>query len=117
MNTEYKQKLEEEKKVLMAELAGLGKRDPESKEWEATTEAADPAEIADTNSNADRFEDFEEKSALITPLEARLSQVETALSKIEDGTFDKCRVCGMAIEEARLHANPAAETCMTHIEE
>jgi RNA polymerase-binding transcription factor DksA len=93
MTTEYKQKLEEEKAILMSELASLGNRDAKTHEWEATGVAADPSEIADSNSNADRFEDFEEKSALITPLEAKLKQVEEALERIENGTFGKCRVC------------------------
>lgn len=115
MNTEYKQKLEEEKAILMAELASLGNRDAKTHEWEATIDEA-ATENADINSSADRFEDFEEKSALITPLEAKLKQVEEALERIEKGTFGKCRVCHGPIEEARLHANPAAETCIAHLE-
>ena len=115
MAIEYKQKLEEEMAILMSELADLGNRDPKSHEWEATTSEA-TTENADMNSSADRFEDFEEKSALITPLEAKLTQVEQALERIENGTFGKCRVCHGPIEEARLHANPAAETCIAHLE-
>lgn len=115
MVTDYKQKLEEEKAALMAELGSLGKRDAKSHEWEATIEEAG-TENADMNSSADRFEDFEEKSALITPLEAKLTQVENALGRIEKGTFGKCRVCHAPIEEARLNANPAAETCIAHLE-
>ena len=111
----HKHKLEEEKKALMSELGSLGNRDPKSHELEATMETADPSN-ADMNNTADRAEDFEEKSALIVPLEARLSQVEAALAKIEDGTFGTCRVCGNPIEEERLNANPAAETCMKHLE-
>jgi len=113
--TDYTQKLQEEKNTLLGELSRLGKRNADNNEWEATAQTADPAE-ADPNSNADRFEDFEEKSALITPLEARLSQVENALAKIESGTYGTCRVCNAAIEDQRLAANPAAETCMTHLE-
>lgn len=115
MNTDHKTKLEEERKTLMGELAGLGSRDPKSQKWETTLESADPAQ-ADPNNTADRFEDFEEKSALMTPLEARLEQVDAALAKIEAGTYGRCRVCGNPIEETRLAANPAAETCMAHLE-
>ena len=50
-------------------------------------------------------------------LEARLAQVDAALAKIENGTYGKCRVCGKEIEPARLGANPAAETCMEHLED
>ena len=116
MNTEYKQKLEEEKATLVAQLETLGTQDPKSREWEATPEMATPAEVADSNNNADRFEDYEEKTALMVPLEARLGQVEAALAKLADGTFGTCRVCSNPIEAERLDANPAAETCMTHLE-
>ncbi len=115
MNTEYKHKLEEERQILLGELKSLGNRDTKSHEWEATIEEAS-TENADMNSSADRFEDFEEKSALITPLEAKLNQVESALARIENSTYGKCRVCHGPIEEARLHANPAAETCIAHLE-
>lgn len=116
MTTHNKQKLEAEKSALTEELAKLGNRDPKSHDWEASPDTSDLLS-ADPNTSADRFEDFEEKSALIVPLEARLAQVENALAKIAAGTYGKCRVCGEAIEEARLEANPAAETCMKHIEE
>ncbi len=115
MNTHYKHKLEEERSKLLAELGGIGSRDPKSHEWEATATRED-TENADSNSSADRFEDFEEKSALMTPLKAKLAQVESALKRIEDGTYGKCRVCNGPIEEARLEANPAAETCISHLE-
>lgn len=111
----YKQKLQEERQILLNELSGLGNRDDKNHSWEATIEAAG-TENADTNSSADRFEDFEEKSALMTPLKAKLTQVENALERISQGIYGKCRVCGNPIEEARLSANPAAETCMRHLE-
>lgn len=113
MNTDtYKQKLEEEKTTLRMELGKLGNSD--DGQWEARPEKADPSEM-DPNSQADRFEDFEEKSATIVPLEARLGEVEAALARIENGTFGKCSVCGGPIEEERLNANPAATTCMAHL--
>ena len=116
MNTEYKKKLEEEKATLLGELNTLGKHDKNNNKWEATPEMASPAETADDNSNADRFEDYEEKTAAIIPLESRLEQVENALKKIAENTFGKCVVCGNKIESERLDANPAAETCIAHLE-
>ncbi len=104
----------EEKKTLTAELAGLGKHGPAG--WEATTETPDENEV-DPNTVASRFEDFEEKSALMIPLEERLKQVDAALAKLADGTYGTCRVCNNPIEAERLAANPAAETCMTHLEQ
>jgi len=37
-----------------------------------------------------------------------LLEVDSALARIEAGAYGICRICGEAIEEARLHANPAA---------
>ncbi len=110
----YQAKLEEEKKTLVQELTKLGKKDPETGEWEAAPQAFEEGE-ADPNTNADRFEDFEERSALVTTLQARLDDVEHALARIESGDFGKCEVCGNDIEEARLEANPSAQTCMAHM--
>lgn len=112
--TDHKKLLEEEKGTLIKQLSGLGQAAPGG-EWEATPDTSG-METADQNSSADRFEDFEEKSALIIPLEARLKQVTDALMRLGDGTFGNCRVCGGKIEEDRLAANPAAETCKEHLE-
>ncbi len=113
--TDHKTQLEEEKKRLMTELALLGKRDAATGEWEAKPEAFDQNEI-DDNQQASRFEDYEERTALIEPLETQLQDVEKALQAIENGTYGKCTVCGAQIEEARLSANPSAATCMAHME-
>ena len=50
--------------------------------------------------------------------EARQSliYVENALSRIENGTYGECEVCGEPIEEQRLKALPYATLCMEHAE-
>lgn len=50
--------------------------------------------------------------------EARQSlvYVENALSRIENGTYGECEVCGKQIEEQRLEALPYATLCMEHAE-
>ena len=114
MTAKYEQKLIEEKNKLMAELGKIGRRDSETGEWQA--QSRDVSETkADQNDNADRFEDYEEKSSLMVPLEKRLNEVEKALTKILDGGFGLCVVCGNGIEAERLDANPAAQTCMAHM--
>ncbi len=45
-----------------------------------------------------------------------LIYVENALSRIENGTYGKCEVCGEQIEEQRLQALPYATLCMEHAE-
>ena len=115
MTAKYEQKLIEEKNRLVAELGKIGRRDGETGEWQV--QSSDVSETkADENDNADRFEDHEEKSSLMVPLEKRLNEVERALTKILDGGFGICVVCGNGIEAERLEANPAAETCMAHLQ-
>lgn len=43
-----------------------------------------------------------------------LVYVENALSRIENGTYGECEVCGKQIEEQRLQALPYATLCMDH---
>ena len=113
MKEHYQQKLLEEKKRLTSELNNIGRRN-EHGEWEAN--AGDVQESdADQNDNADRFQDFEEKSSLVVPLEKRLVEVDDALARISEGTYGTCVVCNNEIEKERLDANPAAETCITHM--
>ncbi len=41
-----------------------------------------------------------------------LADIETALKKIDAGTFGICEKCGRPIEIARLEAMPTAKLCM-----
>ncbi len=111
----FKDRLEAERGTLENELSSVGRINPSNpSDWEAT-----PADLnipeADKNEVADKMEEFEGRAAVETALEERLSEVRAALEKIEKNTYGKCRVCREEIEENRLEANPAAETCLTHI--
>ncbi len=64
--------------------------------------------------NASEVEQFANDLSMTQNLEQRLTQVEAALKRMEDGTYGKCIVGGEEIEEARLQAEPAAETCISH---
>lgn len=43
-----------------------------------------------------------------------LSQVNSALLRIENGTYGECSECGEEIDEKRLEAIPYATLCMQH---
>ena len=113
---EIKKSLLKEKARLEGELGSVGHKNPEIKgDWspsapDLNNPTADPAD------NADSIEEFEKNAALEVELEARLMEVDVALNKIEAGTYGKCRVCKAAIEDGRLKANPAAQTCIAHRE-
>lgn len=112
--TQYKEKLVTEKANLEEELRGIAIFNTETNTWEATPDQDMMGEI-DDNDAADRFEDFEGRSGMVTTLQSRLSDVESALTKIEDGTYGICEVGGEKIESDRLDANPSAKTCKAHM--
>jgi RNA polymerase-binding transcription factor DksA len=112
---ELTKKLKEEEAILTMELKQLGRIvDKTTGEWEAVPENDLPE--SDENDLADRFQDFEEKSAMLNILEARLKDVKEAMAKMKEDSYGVCVVCVNKIEQERLMANPAAKTCMTDIE-
>ena len=46
-----------------------------------------------------------------------LRDVEAALTRLEDGTYGRCIVCGKPIEPARLDAIPETPYCLEHADE
>lgn len=117
------EKIEELKNLLLAEqstletsLSQIAVKDGVSGVWGAVPDTSEGQE-SDSNDLADRAEGFEERSSLVSTLSIRLSEVESALAKIVDGSYGICDVSGEEIEEERLFANPAASTCIEHMEQ
>jgi len=116
LTTELKLKLDEEKINLEKELSTIGRINPDSPtDWEARPEDVSGISQADSNSRADHIEDYENNVAIVNQLEARLNNIKDALERIEKGTYGSCSVDGKEIEEKRLMANPAANTCIEHM--
>jgi len=46
--------------------------------------------------------------------ERDVDDVETALQRLDDGTYGTCEICGAAIDEAVLAEDPARRTCGAH---
>lgn len=118
MNTQtYKERLEAMLRVTTDELKGVGIHNPENQsDWLAVPDNLD-AEEPDQNLLADAVEGWNERNALVAALEPRYNNIVAALARINAGTFGNCEICGNIIEEKRLEANPAARTCITHLEE
>ena len=57
-----------------------------------------------------------EYHTLADSLQAQLRLVETAIARIDDGTYGTCEVCGGAISAERLQAMPASSRCIEHAE-
>ena len=115
LNTKhYKEKLEEEKALLEKELSEIAAQNPQNKsDWNARED--EHRERADMNMAADIQEDMRERHAISDELEKRLENVRLALEKIEKGGYGMCEIGKEPIEEERLKANPAAQTCKKHL--
>jgi len=114
MRTEhFRKRLEEEKIRLEGQLSTLGRRNPAVPgDWEPVPpESGTEADLAD---QADIVVNQEGAAAILADLEARYDTIVEALARIDKKTYGKCEVCGKAIEEARLEADPAATTCIEH---
>lgn len=114
---DFKERLEKERVILERELSSLGKQNPNNPDdWEPAVPENETAS-SDRNDNADIIEAMHENNASMNELEARHGNVTSALKRIEAGTYGVCEISGEAIELERLNANPAARTCLTHIDE
>lgn len=111
---EHKKYLETELENLVSELQTIAVQDSKTGDWVAQPEKVTIE--ADANVGADTTEDWNERRAMVGQLETRYHNVLIALKKFEDDTFGICEICGEAIEEDRLSANPAARTCKIHLE-
>jgi DnaK suppressor protein len=68
-----------------------------------------PIHMADIGT--DNFEQ-EFTLSLMENEETALSQIESALERIEDGTYGACEECGAKIPKARLEAIPYTAVCV-----
>lgn len=115
MTDTAKAKLLKEKELIERDLEQVAKKNPDNpSDWVPTAGSPDTS-IADENTTADSFEELEYNEGITSKLENRLADVNNALAMIESGTYGKCKVCGMEIEADRLEANPAANTCKSHM--
>jgi RNA polymerase-binding transcription factor DksA len=113
--TQFKARLEEEKKTLEKELEKVGRRNPDNPSDWIPVPAEDSRIHADDNLAADEIEELGENFAIVSTLETRYTDVKKALDKIEKGTYGVCEVGGEEIEPDRLEANPSASTCKKHM--
>ncbi len=118
MNTKesdiFKQKLLAEKVELEGELTSIGEKSPSAKNgWEASTRDME-VDKADENEVADKLEEYEGNSNIVSRLDAQLTEVNAALDRIAKGTYGMCEKCGKPIEKERLEANPSARVSIKH---
>jgi RNA polymerase-binding transcription factor DksA len=112
----FKEVLTKEKEKLEGELVGVGRKNPaNSQDWEPTPPPGSEGTLSDPLDIAERTTDFDINASIVADLETRYNEVTSALDRIEEGTYGTCVVSGEPIEEARLTADPAARTCLKHL--
>jgi RNA polymerase-binding transcription factor DksA len=111
---QYKESLLKELTLLEKELQSVGRINPENQnDWEPVANKLN-IDTAEEEERASGITDFEDQSSVEFTLEERFNKVKAALARIENNTYGICRVCSATIEDARLRANPSAETCIAH---
>lgn len=93
--------LEGERSNLRQQLTDLGEGDEGSLAFDQNF--ADSSQVT-----AERAE----VEALVKSIRESLDEVETALGKLDAGTYGACESCGQPIAPARLEAKPAARFCI-----
>jgi hypothetical protein len=58
--------------------------------------------------------DAEEYRSLLDSARQVLDRVDRALGQLADGAYGRCSVCGAAIDDRRLEADPTALHCAEH---
>jgi RNA polymerase-binding protein DksA len=99
-----------ERTRLLAELEEIESRTARTSDAERATELSSyedhPADLA-----SETFE-REKDLAIAESVESLLNQVNTALEKVDRGTYGVCDACSRPIKKARLQALPFATLCL-----
>lgn len=62
--------------------------------------------------NAQEIEKYTTDIATEKVLESTLRDIESALARMEDGTYGQCKYCDIDIPEKRMVARPVASACV-----
>lgn len=111
--TQLKKQLLEEKAKIESDIGEVAEQNHKSKgksRWLIRLPFFGKRQTAEQDENADQVEEYIEELSVERQLETRVSDIDSALSKMENGTYGKCEKCGKEIEEARLKVNPEART-------
>jgi len=110
---ELKEKLEEQKASIEAELGKFAKKDENLKgDWDTKFPKADGGIGGQVLEDAaDQVEEYVNLLPVEHNMELRLQNIDLALEKIKKGFYGKCEKCGKKIAEERLKILPEAREC------
>ncbi len=111
--TELKEKLEEQKASIEAELGKFAKKDENLKgDWDTKFPKANSGAGGQILEDAaDQVEEYVNLLPVEHNMELRLQNINLALEKIKKGKYGKCENCGKKIDEERLKVYPEARQC------
>jgi RNA polymerase-binding transcription factor DksA len=98
-------------------LEGLVReREVEGIGTESETESLSELSSLDQHQGDLGTETFEREKdfSLLEQLEAEIDDLDTALRKVDEGTYGSCEICGREIGAERLEAMPGTRTCIDH---
>lgn len=101
--------LTEIKKKLLDEKEKVLKMIQDAKDTADTSNVIGEA----SEDQAQSLADMGNRVALIDTLEKTLRDIESALDRIEKGSYGICKYCSNPIEEKRLLARPTSSSCLT----
>jgi RNA polymerase-binding transcription factor DksA len=113
---ELREALEVQKEGLEEELAGHGRVQTETGDWQGASIGFE-GEESDPNDVADQIEELATNVPLVEELEARHLDVVEALEKMETGVYGICEASGEPIPLERLKANPSARTLVEYADD
>ena len=108
-----KEKLEEQKDSIRAELEKFAKEDKNLKgDWDTKYPIANNGSGGQMMEDAaDQVEEYATLLPIEHNLELRLQDINSALEKIKKGKYGKCENCNKNIPEERLNIYPEARKC------
>jgi RNA polymerase-binding protein DksA len=102
-----KEQLLADKARMEAELASVATGDSNNEMHAKFPEYGDKID-----ENAQEIESYTTNLATEKILEDNLRDIESALERIENGTYGICKYCGKPIAEKRLEIRPVASACV-----
>ena len=83
----------------------------DSAEEQAALADSSGADQHPADMGSERFE-REKDLSIIADIEVEITEVDSALRRVDEGQYGRCEVCRRPIGEARLRARPATRFCV-----
>lgn len=106
----FRRRLEDERERLREVIRDL---EAEREEVRLTETSSDRSPDPNTAEGGSLAFEMEKELSILENTRDILAKVEEALTRIDEGTYGTCDVCGEAIPVARLEALPYTRMCVT----